>query len=250
MSVQTQFSAGTFCWADLGTTDTEKAQAFYSKLFGWSHLDRPSPNGTYTMQQLDGQNVCASFKNPEHSFWNLYISVDQLEPVMEKIKAAGGKVMMEPHDIPQSGRMVLCQDPVGAMFSLWQAQGHAGGRTGAPGCMCWHELMSKDAAACSAFYSQVFGWQPVAKDMGVPYTVFEQNGAQVGGMMQITAVMGPIPSHWLVYFTVLDTDKTVATALEMGAKVLMPPMDIAGVGRISVMHDPTGAVFGVVAFPQ
>ncbi len=250
MSVQTQFSAGTFCWADLGTTDTEKAQEFYSKLFGWSKFDKQSEHGVYTMQQLDGQSVCASFKNPEHSFWNLYISVDQLEPVMEKIRAAGGKVMMEPHDIPESGRMVLCQDPAGAMFSLWQAQGHAGGRTGAPGCMCWHELMSKDAAASATFYNQVFGWKAEAKDMGMPYNVFEMGGSQVGGMMQIGPHMGPIPSHWLVYFTVIDTDQTLAVAQEMGANVILPATDITGVGRISVMHDPTGAVFGVVAFPQ
>ena len=30
------FPPGTFCWVELGTTDTKAAEDFYSKLLGWS----------------------------------------------------------------------------------------------------------------------------------------------------------------------------------------------------------------------
>jgi predicted enzyme related to lactoylglutathione lyase len=35
MGERTSFTPGTFCWADLGTADTDAAAAFYGALFGW-----------------------------------------------------------------------------------------------------------------------------------------------------------------------------------------------------------------------
>jgi predicted enzyme related to lactoylglutathione lyase len=43
-----------------------------------------------------------------------------------------------------------------------------------------------------------------------------------------------------------DPDATVAKAKELGASVLVEPMDIPGVGRFAVLQDPQGAAFGVI----
>ncbi len=50
---------GTFCWADLATTDLAAAKAFYGGLFGWTDEDRPTGEGRpdYTMFLLDGHAV-------------------------------------------------------------------------------------------------------------------------------------------------------------------------------------------------
>jgi predicted enzyme related to lactoylglutathione lyase len=53
------------------------------------------------------------------------------------------------------------------------------------------------------------------------------------------------PPHWLPYVAVADTDATVMLAEGLGARVHVPPMDIPGAGRISVLADPQGAVFGL-----
>lgn len=41
-----------------------------------------------------------------------------------------------------------------------------------------------------------------------------------------------------------DTDRSLAKAVELGAKVLAPVMAIGEVGRIAVIQDPQGAGFG------
>ena len=35
MGERESYAPGTFCWADLGTTDVEAATAFYGDVFGW-----------------------------------------------------------------------------------------------------------------------------------------------------------------------------------------------------------------------
>ena len=50
---------------------------------------------------------------------------------------------------------------------------------------------------------------------------------------------------WMVYFGVVDVDKSTKTATAAGAKEMMGPQDFPG-GRFSVLTDPQGAVFGLL----
>ena len=45
MGERTGYAPGTFSWADLSTTDTEGAKAFYTGLFGWDTEDTADPRG-------------------------------------------------------------------------------------------------------------------------------------------------------------------------------------------------------------
>ncbi len=54
-----------------------------------------------------------------------------------------------------------------------------------------------------------------------------------------------MPPHWLAYFLVDDVDASAEKAKDMGAKLYLPPMSMAGVGRLSVVADPQGAVFAI-----
>ena len=61
MGERTQYTPGTFSWADLATTDVPAAQAFYSALFGWEWEDTPIPGGgVYSMARLRGHDVAAA----------------------------------------------------------------------------------------------------------------------------------------------------------------------------------------------
>ena len=51
-----------------------------------------------------------------------------------------------------------------------------------------------------------------------------------------------VPPHWNLYFLVDDVDKTTAKATEAGGMALVPGMDTPQ-GRMSVIADPTGAMF-------
>ncbi len=49
---------GTFCWAELATTDQDAAKRFYAALFGWTSVDHPiGPGDFYTMFQISRAHV-------------------------------------------------------------------------------------------------------------------------------------------------------------------------------------------------
>jgi len=257
----TPHAPGTFCWAELLTTDATTAKEFYSQLFGWELHDDPLPQGgVYTMAKVDDGNVGAMYEmGPEQRaqgippHWLPYMSVASVADAADKARELGGSVVMGPMDIFDVGSMAVLQDPVGCTFAVWQAKQHTGMDhvDARPGTFCWAETMTTDTDRVGSFYSQLFGWDAAVKDMGeVAYHIFLQGDTQKGGMMEIQPDMGPVPPHWMLYVAVEDCDASTAKAEELGAKVIVPPTDIPDIGRFSLFQDPTGAMLSVIAMPS
>ena len=117
------------------------------------------------------------------------------------------------------------------------------------GAFSWSELMTGDPAAAAAFYGPLFGWQVQAMDMGGgPYHVVKVGDVSVGGIMKTPAEAGPTPPAWGCYVTVSDVEATVAQATALGGKVLVPAMDVPGVGRMAVIADPQGAGLSLMQY--
>ncbi len=118
-----------------------------------------------------------------------------------------------------------------------------------PGAFSWCELLTSDADAAKAFYGRLFGWTLMDGDVGgMTYTSIKAGDSEVGGMMTMPPDMQGRPPFWGVYVTVADIDATVQLAQELGATVLVPPMEIPDIGRFSMIRDPQGATFNVIAY--
>ncbi|MGH3990819.1 MAG: VOC family protein, partial [Pseudonocardiaceae bacterium] len=69
---------------------------------------------------------------------------------------------------------------------------------------------------------------------------------KIAGMLQMDDRWpADVPSHWMAYFAVEDTDAVAARAQELGATILVPPTDIPP-GRFAVLNDPHGAAFSII----
>ena len=53
---------------------------------------------------------------PPH--WLVYFAVADCDESTKKIKKLGGKIHMDPSDIPEVGRFALAEDPQGARFAV------------------------------------------------------------------------------------------------------------------------------------
>jgi len=114
----------------------------------------------------------------------------------------------------------------------------------ARGALSWNELATPDMDASADFYRELFGWQIEPMEASpMPYLVIQNQGRGNGG---IRPAQENEPSYWLVYFGAGDINADTSQATELGATVLAGPMDI-GVGQISVLQDPQGAVFALYA---
>ena len=87
---------------------------------------------------------------------------------------------------------------------------------------------------------------------GQDYTIFKVGGEQVGGLMPMPKQAEDVgaPTYWGAYVTVEDVDATLRTAQELGATILVQPMDAPGVGRFGMIQDPQGAVISVIKYEQ
>ena len=243
---------GMFCWVELAAKDGPAAKRFYTSLFGWGVNDIQNPEGTYTMVQKKGKDAGGFYQlGPQENsippHWNSYICVDSADETAAKAKELGGTVVLGPFDVMEHGRMAVIQDPTGVVFSLWEPRKHVGAEVvNEPSSFCWNELYTTDAKRAGDFYSKLFGWtrEPMKTPMG-EYTVFKKGDSQAAGMMQ-TSKDVVMPPHWMVYFAVDDSDRTVEKAKGMGANVMVPPTDIPNIGRFAILNDPQGADFAVI----
>ncbi len=249
MPIVDKYAPGSFCWSELVTTDADAAKKFYGSLFGWTCNEFPMGEmGTYHMMQIDGRDVCAMYTMgpqmqgvPPH--WNTYVSVDNVDEAVARAERLGAKAMMPPMDVFEHGRMAMLTDPSGAAFALWQPKQHIGaGLRGGHGATCWNELITTDANAVKAFYTELFGWKLKESPEYNEITNADATYPQ-GGIMPKRPDMGPMPSTWMVYFQTDALDGSIEKARTLGATLLMGPMDVPSMGRFAVLKDPQGAVF-------
>ena len=253
MGERTSYPHGTFSWADLSTGDLEGAKRFYGELFGWEFDDVPMGDDEdampYSMAKVDGKTVAAIFKGdgtlPVH--WNSYVTVDDLDAMPEKVKAAGGDVTAEPFDVMESvGRMAVIQDPAGAFLNLWEAKDTAGAElVNVPGALTWNDLNTTDPDKAATFYGELFGWTFEKVDDATGYWVIKNGGRSNGGLRPIdNSQAGDVPSHWLPYFACADVQAAKARVEQLGGRSFFGPMEVPG-GAFVVVGDPQGGALAL-----
>jgi predicted enzyme related to lactoylglutathione lyase len=264
---------GVPCWVDTSHPDPAAAAGFYEGLFGWEteNVMPPGSEGKYYMARIRGGDVAAIGGIPEGApdmaTWNTYIWTESADESAAKVRDAGGKVLMEPFDVPNAGRMAVCADPEGAVFGVWQAREHKGSRiVNEHGSVNFNGLNTRDPEGAQSFYGSVFGWRAMPlpggaamwalpgygdhlaeKDPDVRERVAELGGPP--GFEDVVASLNPIrddqpdvPPHWNVTFATDDADQTASKAAELGGNVIVPPFDAPWV-RMAVLADPQGATF-------
>jgi len=252
----TRWPAGTPCWVDVSVDDVPTAIAFYQALFGWDIQAGGPEVGGYAIAHHDGRIVAGigakSGPADVPSAWTTYLATDDAEAAAEKIKAAGGQVVLGPMDVMEEGRMAIALDTTGAAFGLWQGGKTTGiGLANETGSLTWNEHVSWDFDAGKAFYRAVFGYdyQDVSGD-DFRYAMLMIEGREVGGIGQYMAgTPAETPAAWSAYFAVDNTDAAVAAAVERGGSIVQPIRD-SPYGRIGVVTDNQGAVFSVITSPQ
>ena len=108
------------------------------------------------------------------------------------------------------------------------------------------ELNAVDPEAAKSFYSQLFNWElEDIANSAVPnnsYTVVKVGSGTGGGIME--KVKGG-PSGWLPYVLAEDIQATTQRAKTLGGKIMKDVTEVPGMGWLSIIQDPEGAVFGL-----
>jgi uncharacterized protein len=108
-----------------------------------------------------------------------------------------------------------------------------------PGVPCWIASVHPDPEKAVDFYTQLFGWE--APDAPGRYSVCTLRGRDVAAIGDGASS----PAAWSTYIWVEDADDAARKAADAGGVVVTEPFDLLDAGRLGVVADPAGAVFGV-----
>jgi uncharacterized protein len=116
-------AAGHIGWHELHAGALAPALEFYTSQFGWTPTEAMEMGelGIYQMFASGQQTVGGMMQRPPaepQPYWLYYINVPAVAPAVARIKALGGQVLMEPHEVPGGVWVAPCRDPQGALFAV------------------------------------------------------------------------------------------------------------------------------------
>jgi len=247
---------GQFFWHELMTSDTKAAEKFYGDVVGWKATPAPGEN-PYTLFNVGDRGIAGMLaitpdmaQHGARPGWLGYISVDDVDQSLARLKQEGSRAFMGPQEVPGVIRFAMVADPQGAPFYIAKGLMEAPPPLpiGTVGTVGWNELMASDWQTAFAFYSKMFGWTKAeAHDMGPMgiYQLFAAGAHPIGGMMTKPPQV-PV-AHWGYYFNVDAIDSGTARITKAGGQIVNGPIEVPGGQWVVQAVDPQGAHFNLVA---
>jgi len=248
----TDSQVGTFVWRELMTPDTAKSVRFYGELCGWNitPIDMGPGQEPYQLvhREKGSRDIGGIMKTGPGmpAAWCSYVGVEDVDATSASANSAGGKVLKEPSDIPNVGRFSVLADPDGAVFVAFKGSmprpvdGSAGDRPKL-GDFCWEQLSAGSIEKANAFYTKVLGWRAEQGGDGLG-PVFHMGERMIASAMP---TQPGVPPNWMTFVVVDDLSGANARVTRLGGSVLMPRIEVPGMGAFSVIKDDVGAVIGL-----
>ena len=119
------------------------------------------------------------------------------------------------------------------------------------GAVFWTELMTRDVEAAKHYYGKICGWTFTNMPMGPgnpDYVLGLKGKRPIVGIMDMNESSDDDTAEpfWMSYFAVDDVDAAVEETVASGGTLKREPFEVPATGRIAIVTDPTGALFGLM----
>jgi predicted enzyme related to lactoylglutathione lyase len=242
---------GKFVWVDLLTPDVARAEAFYGKLFGWTFRRI----GDYTLAFLGEEpmagmlRVAAKTGARTQARWVGYISVPDVSAAQRQVLSQGGKVLVNARSFPKRGELAVFADREGAIFGVMSSSsGDVEDFLTETGDWIWAQFFSRQGDTAAKFYASIAGSTVLEapKPDGSKRWFLVSQGYARASIIEIPRNHADTGPGWLGYIRVADAASTIALARQLGGRVLVPPRPDLFDGKVALIADPSGGVFGVL----
>jgi len=244
-------SVGRFVWYELMTSNSARAEHFYTRLFGWRTL--PWDHGDYTFWMRGEKPFGGLMRFPDDvrlagspPHWIGYITSPDLAVTVRRARELGGGVLRDITKVRDIGRFAILADPQGAVFAAYTPlRKEEPPPARAPiGQVSWHELVTTHRVEALSFYHALFGWQKMGESGTPAYAAFGRGAARFGGIADRPAGASGAPA-WLFYVRVADARTTAESIVQLGGSVISGPDVVDGGDRVAQCQDPEGAAFAI-----
>jgi uncharacterized protein len=118
-------AAGDIVHVEFPSLNTDRAQRFWSELFGWEFGDSGMEGMDYRIARTGEQMAAAIFPSEKRSGYPVYYyAVEEIEAARAKIHELGGEAEGK-MPVPKMGWFAACTDSEGNVFHLWQMDSSA-----------------------------------------------------------------------------------------------------------------------------
>lgn len=110
-------------WNELWTNDLDASLEYYKGLAGYETEEVKGAKTPYYLFKKGSKILSGTIGNPvedSRSSWMPYIKVKDVNTTLEKAKAAGARVMLEPNPSIRKGTVAVLLDPTGGQFTIQQ----------------------------------------------------------------------------------------------------------------------------------
>jgi len=112
--------AGKLVHVEIKAADIDRAQGFWSCVFGWEVGPPMSPEMDYRMFQTAPDQGGAIFPSDETGNLRVYFDTEDIDATRAKIQELGGQAD-DKMPVQGFGWFASCRDTEGNAFSLWQS---------------------------------------------------------------------------------------------------------------------------------
>jgi predicted enzyme related to lactoylglutathione lyase len=112
---------GSIVHVEFHVKEPKKVENFYGSLFGWKF--EAVPGMEYSLFHAPsglGGGLGGLQPGNWQSGVTLYIFVESVSQYQEKVKKAGGKIIVPKMEIPGQGWFAVFEDPSGTRLALWE----------------------------------------------------------------------------------------------------------------------------------
>jgi uncharacterized protein len=246
---------GKFVWVDLLTPDVARAEAFYGKLFGWTFRKIGDGDNAYTLAFLGEEPMAGMVRVPQNpgerkpAHWIGFISVPDVSEAQRRVLSQGGKILVSARSFPKRGELAVFADPEGAIFGVMSSStGDMEDFLTEMGDWIWAQFLSRNGEKAAIFYASI-GLTRVLdepKPDGAKRWLLVSQGYARASIIEIPPQRTDARPGWLGYVRVADVGATVALAQKLGGRILVSPRPDLFDGKVALLADPSGAIFGVL----
>ena len=116
--------AGKIVHVEIDAANADRAQGFWSGVFGWEVGPPMSPEMDYRMFQTGEDQGGAIVASDARGPLRVYFDTDDIDASLAKVTEHGGQAG-DKVPVPGHGWFAPCQDTEGNAFSLWQVDSAA-----------------------------------------------------------------------------------------------------------------------------
>ncbi len=244
-------------YAELVTPDLAAAKQFYAQLFCWTFQDDQKGDAMFTQASLDGQVIGGIYQRPlpagRRPGWISFIATTDLAKTAALATQNGAKLLLSPRPFVNLGQEAVLSDPQGAVFAVLQSNsGDPADYLVSPGDWIWSSLIATDPKADADFYKTVFGYDvyamPEAQDS--QHLLLASDNFARASVNPIPPAWTNAKPRWLNFIRVDSAAATSAKVTALGGKIIQQPHTDRHGGKIAVVADPAGALFGLMEWPD